>query len=111
MAHAAADIQRASRLFKALSHPARLQIACRLAEGAPATQKHLVAELGLPQSTLARHLTPLRDLGLVRGCRQGPEVLLAIEDPLVRTLVQSVCDWLHPSARHDGPDDGGGSTP
>jgi ArsR family transcriptional regulator len=111
MAHDAADIRRASRLFKALSHPARLQIACRLAEGAPATQKHLVAELGLPQSSLARHLTPLRDLGLVHARRRGPEVLLAVEDPLVRTLVQSVCDWLHPAARRDGLDGGEGSPP
>ena len=102
MRHDPADIRRAAKLFKALSHPDRLQIACRLAEGEPTTQKVLIEEMGLPQSTLARHLSPLRELGLVHGRRQGPEVFLAVEDPLVRTLVQSVCDWLHPQGRKRG---------
>ncbi|UCE03573.1 MAG: winged helix-turn-helix transcriptional regulator [Candidatus Latescibacterota bacterium] len=90
------DIDRAARIFKALSHPQRLEIACRLAEGAPATQTQLVQELGWPQSTLARHLQPLRDLGLVVGERHGPEVVLTVKSAVVRTLVQSVCVWLHP---------------
>ena len=108
MRHDPADIRHAAKVFKALSHPDRLQIACRLAEGEPTTQKVLIEEMGLPQSTLARHLAPLRDLGLVEGRRQGPEVLLAVEDPLVRTLVQSVCVWLHPRGRKRGRANGGG---
>jgi ArsR family transcriptional regulator len=90
-----ADIRRAAALFKALAHPGRLEIACRLAENGAKTQKQLIDELGWPQSTVARHLAPLRDLGLVEGERRGAEVLLEVRSPLVRTLVKSVCDWMH----------------
>ena len=89
------DMRRAAAIFKALAHPARLEIACRLASEGTKTQKQLIDELGWPQSTMARHLAPLRDVGLVDGERRGTEVLLAVRSPVVRQLVQSACDWLH----------------
>ena len=71
------------------------EIACRLAEDS-STQTALVAAMGLPQSTVARLLTPLRDLNLVKGERQGQEVRLSVGDEIISSLVESVCDWLHP---------------
>ena len=94
MRHDPADVRRASKLFKALAHPSRLEIACRLADNPPKTQKELIDELGWPQSSMARHLAPLRDLGLVEAERAGVEVRLSVRDPIVKTLFQSVCDWL-----------------
>jgi ArsR family transcriptional regulator len=88
------DIERAARFFKVLAHPARLEIACRLAEGG-ASQKHLIAELGWPQSSVARFLAPLRDSGIVQGERKGSEVTLSVGSPIIQQLVQSVCEWLH----------------
>jgi ArsR family transcriptional regulator len=95
MLHDPADTRRAAAIFKALAHPGRLEIACRLAEAGARTQRQLIDELGWPQSTVARHLAPLRDLGLVEGERRGTEVLLEVPSPIVRRLVQSVCDWMH----------------
>ena len=92
------DIARAAKVFKALSHPGRLEIACRLAED-DSTQTELVAALGLPQSTVARLLGPLRDLELVKGERQGQEVRLSVGDPIIAQLVESVCGWLHADGR------------
>jgi ArsR family transcriptional regulator, zinc-responsive transcriptional repressor len=89
------DIQAAARIFKALSHPARLEIACHLSQDGPSTQKHLISRLGWPQSTMARHLGPLRDVGLIEGERRGPEVELSVTSELVSEMVQSLCDWLH----------------
>jgi len=94
MRHDPADVQRAAQLFKALAHPSRLEIACRLADSAPKTQKELVDELGWPPSSLARHLGPLRALGIVEARRTGIEVHLAVRNPLVVTLFQSACDWI-----------------
>ena len=39
------DLKRAARVFKALSHPGRLQIACLLGSGRYSTQKDLIEAL------------------------------------------------------------------
>ena len=71
MRHDPADVRRASKLFKALSHPSRLEIACRLVDCPPKTQKELIDELGWPQSSMARHLAPLRELA-----QRAPELYI-----------------------------------
>ena len=90
------DIARAARIFKALAHPGRLEIACRLAEG-PASQKELIAATGRPQSSVARLLLPLRELELVAGTRRGPsgELALSASGSVIGSVVTTVCDWLH----------------
>ena len=98
------DIERAAKVFKALSHPGRLEIACRLAED-ESTQTALIEAMGLPQSTVARLLAPLRDLDLVKGERKGQEVRLSVGDPIISELVQSVCGWLHPDAQSEGEEE------
>jgi DNA-binding transcriptional ArsR family regulator len=90
------DVRRAARIFKALSHPARLQIACRLSDGSATTQKALIDEFDWPQPTMARHISELRDLGLVTGRRCGQEVELRLGSPVVRGLMEAVCQWANP---------------
>ncbi len=96
MKHDPADLRRASTIFKALSHPSRLRIACELIEGRVCTQKELVEELGWPQSTIARHLAMLRDIGLIEAARSGHEVRLQLSGPVARELMAAVCHWVHP---------------
>lgn len=90
------DLRRASAIFKALSHPSRLRIACELMGGRVCTQKELVDEFGWPQSTMARHLAMLRDIGLIGASRQGQEVTLQLSGPVARDLMTAVCQWVHP---------------
>ena len=92
----AADVRRAARVFKALAHPHRVQLACCLSGGRSRTQKELVAELGLPQSTVARHLGQLREHGLIRATRNGAEVELELEGTVTPRLLEVVCRWVHP---------------
>jgi DNA-binding transcriptional ArsR family regulator len=87
------ELREAARVFKALSHPDRLRLTCLLAEREHATQHELVSELGWPQSTVARHVGTLRERGLVRGERRGPEVLLEAT-AMPRRLLDTVCDWM-----------------
>lgn len=94
------DIQQAAQIFKALSHPGRLEIACRLVEQR-ATQKEIVAAMRLPQSSVARLLVPLRDMNLIDGERHGTEIELAVSSPVVRQLVETVCVWLHGENREE----------
>jgi ArsR family transcriptional regulator len=90
------DIRRAAGIFKALSHPSRLKIVCLLFDGRCTTQKELVEELNWPQSTTARHLSLLRDKGLIRATRRGTEVLLELGSPITRNLMGAACYWVHP---------------
>lgn len=90
------DIRRAAGIFKALSHPARLKIACRLFDGRCTTQKELIEEMGWPQSTMARHLSALRDRGLIKATRHGQEVQLELGGTVTKQLLETVCIWVHP---------------
>ena len=90
------DLERAARIFKSLSHPGRLQIACLVGSGRYATQRDLISKLGWPQSTVARHVGALRSGGLVTAHRCGTEVHLELVEPVAHELMNTVCDWVHP---------------
>jgi len=90
---------RAVELFKVLSHPDRLRLACALGDGRVTTQKELVEEFGWPQSTAARHIAALRTAGLVAAERDGAEVHLRLGNPVALHLLETVCSWVHQPAR------------
>jgi ArsR family transcriptional regulator len=99
-----ADVSKAANLFKVLSHPDRLRLACRVGEGRHTTQKQLIDEFGWSQPTTARHLAALRDAGLVAAERDGGEVLLRPGDEIGLQLMSAVCDWLHAPASGNSAD-------
>jgi ArsR family transcriptional regulator, cadmium/lead-responsive transcriptional repressor len=72
----------AAALFRSLGDPARLAILRQLA-GRPARVVDLVAELGLAQSTVSKHLACLRDCGLVDSRPQGRASLFRLAQPAV----------------------------
>jgi len=90
-----AEMDRAVGLFKVLSHPDRLRLACALGDGRVTTQKELMAEFGWPQSTAARHVAALRSAGLVTAERDGTEVHLRLGNPVALHLLETVCEWVH----------------
>jgi DNA-binding transcriptional ArsR family regulator len=92
------DVRKAAELFKVLSHPDRLRLACRIGVGDGVTQKELVDELGWPQSTTARHIAELRRAGLVAAERDGVEVRLRLGSPVGLQLMETVCEWVHSPA-------------
>ena len=60
-------------LFKALSDEIRLRI-LRVVSASELSVAEMVSVLGLPQSTVSRHLKPLRDAELVEARRDGTSV-------------------------------------
>ncbi len=90
------DVRRAAKIFKALSHPQRLRIVCRLTEQSVTTEKELIEEFGLPQSTMNRHLSLLKDCGVVAATRAGTRVLVELAGPMASQLMDAVCQWVHP---------------
>ena len=63
-------MDRTAQTFKALSDETRLRILGLLMEGELCVCE-LMAILDLPQSTVSRHLSYLKNSGLIRGRRQG----------------------------------------
>jgi DNA-binding transcriptional ArsR family regulator len=79
----------AAALLKALGNPARLLLACHLAEG-----EHSVGELGLrtgiDQPNLSQQLGVLREQGLVATRRDGKHVHYHVASPAALALLRSL---------------------
>ncbi len=61
-------------LFKALSHPARLEILQYLAETKVCMTGDISDELPLSRTTVKQHLTELKNAGLIQGKVDGAKV-------------------------------------
>ena len=88
-AHMLASAERAAVFLKSLSHPVRLVILCRLAEG-PARVYELENLLEIPQAAVSKQLTRLRDEGLVRSQRDGRSIIYELADKRTLDIVKAV---------------------
>lgn len=90
-------------LFKALADDTRLRV-LRCLGIAELSVAELVAVLGLPQSTVSRHLKPLREAALVETRRDGTSVYYrrgkAFSDPALKAILDARLSDL-PSAATD----------
>jgi DNA-binding transcriptional ArsR family regulator len=73
--------------LKAVSHPARLVLLCRLAEG-PATVSEMEQMLGLAQAEVSKQLARLRADNLVTYRRDGRNVTYSIAEARTLRLIQ-----------------------
>jgi ArsR family transcriptional regulator, cadmium/lead-responsive transcriptional repressor len=76
----------AAALFRSLGDPARLAIVRRLAAG-PARVVDLVAEVGLTQPTVSKHLGCLRDCELVASEPVGRASVFRLVQPALIELL------------------------
>ena len=76
-------------LLKTLSHPARLRIACTLAEGERSVSE-LEADLDVHQPTLSQQLTVLREAGIVETRRDAKQIFYRLTDGRIARLVLSL---------------------
>ena len=68
-----------SRICQALADPKRVLLLYLLRDGAKCVSE-LVDSLGVPQSTVSRHLAVLRERDLVQTERQGTSIYYALAD-------------------------------
>ncbi|MFF2807268.1 ArsR/SmtB family transcription factor [Streptomyces sp. NPDC058000] len=78
----------AAALFRSLGDPARLAIVRRLATG-EARVVDLVEQLGLAQSTVSKHLSCLRECGLVDSRPVGRASVFTLTQPSLLDLLQA----------------------
>jgi len=82
-------LERATRttdFLKALSHPSRLVILCRLVEG-PANVRELEAMLDIPQAAVSKQLARLREDGLVDFRREGRNIFYRLADARAERII------------------------
>jgi ArsR family transcriptional regulator len=76
------DYEPEGRLFRALMHPARLELLDLLRDGEHCVC-HLEAALGYRQAYISQQLMVLRDAGLVQDRREGWNVYYRVVKPAV----------------------------
>ena len=83
------DPQAAAELFRALAHPMRVRILCRLLDG-EVSVAGLESELGLRQPSLSQQLGQLRDAGIVTTRRAAKSVYYSLADQRARILIEAL---------------------
>jgi len=84
--------------FRALSEPVRLRILdCLMAGEKNVTQ--LVEAAGTGQANVSKHLSVLKQAGMVGTRKEGLNVFYSIADPSIRQLCEIMCSRL--KAEHE----------
>ncbi len=83
------DIEDKVKIFKALAHPARLRIVEKLAEGEQCVCV-ILEMFDIDMSTLSRHLSVLKNAGVVADEKRGKNVFYRLKYP----CILKVCDCL-----------------
>jgi ArsR family transcriptional regulator len=74
-------------VFRALAHPARVQVVRELSSGQEKCVCDLVEACGLGWSTVSRHLSVLREAGVITDDRRGLQVFYRLTLPCVSRFV------------------------
>jgi ArsR family transcriptional regulator len=83
------DYEEISETFKALAHPARLEMVVGLIRD-ECNVTQIQRALGLPQSTISQHLRVLRNANVIKGRREGTKTCYRVIDARVRQFVKII---------------------
>ena len=83
-----------ARCFKALGHPARLEILRVLSQRQACICGDIVEEIPLAQSTISQHLKVLKEVGFIRGDVDGPAVCYCLDEPRYRRVMAAMSEFL-----------------
>lgn len=78
-----------AELLKTLSHPARLLLACTLAEGEYSVGE-LEEALGIHQPTLSQQLGVLREAGVVETRREAKQIFYRLTEARAARLIEAL---------------------
>ena len=79
-------LQEKANLFKALSHPARLQILNFLAKSKNCISGDISDELPLSRTTVNQHLKELKEVGLIKGHVEGVKMKYCLDGEKVKEM-------------------------
>jgi len=81
-------------LFKALAHPARLQILQFLAETKTCISGDISDELPLSRTTVNQHLKELKEAGLIKGHVEGVKMKYCLDGEKVKEMKNLLTSFL-----------------
>ena len=91
-----------ARIIKALSHPARLVVVDELKAG-PKCVREIRAKVGSDMSTVSKHLSVLKNAGIVEDEKRGVQVYYRLRCPCVVDFFSCAEKVLrNTAARHAG---------
>jgi len=79
--------------LKALSHPLRLQ-AIEFLKNGEKNVGAIIKALGIPQSSLSRHLSILREAGVLKSRQQGTVIYYDIENHDIFHVLRPIAEML-----------------
>lgn len=88
-------LQEKANLFKALAHPARLQILHFLAEAKTCISGDISDELPLSRTTVKQHLNELKAAGLIRGHIEGVKTNYCLDYRRIDEMKRLLNDFLN----------------
>ena len=87
-------LQEKANLFKALAHPARLQILNFLAKSKNCISGDISDELPLSRTTVNQHLTELKEAGLIKGHVEGVKMKYCLDSEKVKEMKNLLTSFL-----------------
>ncbi len=87
-------LQEKANLFKALAHPARLQILLFLSETKNCISGDISDELPLSRTTVNQHLKELKDAGLIKGHIEGVKMKYCLDNEKVKEMKELLTGFL-----------------
>jgi len=79
-----------AEMFKALSHPLRVQIVMGLMGKYECNVSKMVEKLGVPQPTVSQHLNILKAHGIVDGFRNGNQICYRVVNDRIVKIFNSL---------------------
>lgn len=76
-----------AEFLKVLAHPVRLSIVKSFIENGSCNVTNMHSYLGMPQSTISQHLQKLRSIGVIKGERNGLEIIYEVIDKRVERII------------------------
>lgn len=80
------DINRASEVLKAMSHPIRLKVLCSIRDKEVSVLE-IVDLVGSSQSNISQHIDILRSKGIIESRREGNRILCRVSDLNILELI------------------------
>ena len=82
-------------VFRALSDPTRREILEMLRSG-PRTSGEIADKFSTSWPTISRHLSVLKDAGLILAERNGQQVVYELNTTVFQDVVENLIKWLKP---------------
>lgn len=86
------EIERATNMIKAISHPMRLAILGYLGEGKQRSVTEIHNLLKIEQSTASHHLGILKDKGILASVRKGKNTFYYLKHKNLSTLIRCISE-------------------